>query len=172
METPNIAEKEFREFLNEEYLFPNQVQEDDDEPIILNDGIYYGNNKDNIFRFEVKRGEVISLRDIESEEIHLEDIENPNSGIDSLFQNWLTDSASENYARRWIISFCKNTEVQSLSKPQRIAIGEMFKYANAPSWIRCFEQVSSLDIKDKEQAIGCKFILTAIKSGIFPWDSE
>ncbi len=164
-----MTEKEFKDFLNEEYLFHDQISQLGEEPIVLNNGIYYGNKGDCIFRFEVKTGEVISLADIEPEEIRLEDIENPNSGIDSLFQNWLTNFASEDYARKWIVTFCKNTEVQSLSKPQRIAIGEMFKYANAPSWITCFEWVSSLGIEDKEQVIGCKFVLSAIKSGILPW---
>lgn len=168
MNTPSITEQEFREFLNEEYLFPDQVQEDGDAPIVLDDGTYYGNKEDIIFRFQIQGGKVISLEDTEPEQIPLEDIDNPNSSIDSLFQSWLTNDASRNYARRWITSFCKSVEIQSLSKNQHKAIGNMFTYTNVP-WITCFNWISSTGHKEAEQVAGCQFILMAIKSGISPW---
>lgn len=168
METKNISEKEFKDFLKEEYFFTDLVSEAGEEPIILNDGMYYGSKEDNIFRFEIKDGEVISLTDIEPEEIRLEDIENTNSGIDSLFQSWLTDFAVEDYSRKWIVSFCKNTNFQSLSEGQLETIGEMFDYANVP-WMRCFDWASSLGDEKNEQSVGRNFVMTAIKSGIFPW---
>ncbi len=170
MNTSHITDDEFRKFLDRNYLFPEEVKKNDEEPIVLEDATYYGAINEHIFRFEARNGEIVSLEEIEPEQIELEHLLNPNSGLtDCLFQNWLSPVAQSNAARRWLVQFCGTTDISALNENHFKAIAEMFEAAKIP-WDRYLVEVSTSGKKIESQISCCKFVIAAVKAGILPWD--
>lgn len=169
LSTANISAESFAAFLKEHYDYP---PEDSDVPLneaFTTDGTYFGAIGIDVFSFDVTSGHVISnLKEVNTASITLEQISDPNSGVQEVFHNWLPDEISKKYAQAWLIGFVQTNDIDSLTPTQLAAL--------VPICI-CTDDGTITDVGSAKGATLTasevslyRFILHSIKEGVYPWD--
>jgi hypothetical protein len=167
MNTNKISKEAFEKFLLEQYLFP-----DEDFPQgYLEDGKKFGAIGKDIFTFTVTNNEVISLEDIEPENLTLEDFQDINSGTDEIL-NWLDKSFLEEFARRCLIGIANRTIPNTLEYQSFEMLSELFCTSGTEHLSILFNHFKFDKDSKSSHLASARFVMKAIQNGIVPWENN